>query len=152
MKILPRTFLAVCAVACIAVPAALAQTATKYGPSLIVTGQGQGLYTTSSVALHVALRPSYSTSKPGVVVTMRNCTGVPLKLLRRSGGLGAGQSLHASNGKLVWTLSAVPGRPASPKLNLILAPPQGKKTLCVSTSMYDNYTRKTVSIRTAVPL
>jgi hypothetical protein len=148
LKIFPRTLVVVCAAACLAAPAAVAQTATKYGPDLQVTGQGQGKFTTSSVALHVTLSPSYSTSKPGVVVTMRSCGGT-LKLLRRSGG---GGSLHASKGKLVWALAAVPGRPAKPKLNLILAAPKGRKTLCVSTSMYDSYTRKTVKLATVVPL
>ena len=131
MKILPRAFVAVCAAACLAAPAAFAHTATKYGPDLEVTGQGQGKYTTSSVALHVTLSPSYSTAK------------------RRSGG---GGSLHAGKGTLVWTLSSVPGRPAKPQLNLTLAAPKGRKTLCVSTSMYDNYTRKTVNIRTPIKL
>ena len=148
MKILPRAFVAVCAAACLAAPAAFAHTATRYGPDLEVSGQGQGKYTTSSVALHVKLSPSYSTAKPGVVVTMRSCGGA-LKLLRRSGG---GGSLHASKGTLVWTLSSVPGRPAKPQLNLTLAAPKGRKTLCVSTSMYDNYTRKTVNIRTPIKL
>jgi hypothetical protein len=148
LSIFPRAIVVVCAAACIAVPAAFAQTATKYGPELQVTGQGQGTYTTSSVALHVKLSPSYSTSKPGVVVTMRSCGG-SLKVLRRSGG---GGSLLATKGKLVWSLSAVPGRPAKPQLNLILATPKGRKTLCVSTSMYDNYTRKTVNVRTSIPL
>lgn len=147
MRILPRALVVVCA-ACVAVPAAFAQTATKYGPDLTVTGQGQGKFTTSSVALHVTLSPSYSTSKPGVVVTMRSCGG-SLRLLRRAGG---GGSLHASKGKLVWTLSAVPGRPAKPQLNLTLAAPKGLNTLCVSTSMYDNYTRKTVTLRTPIDL
>jgi len=150
---IPRSFVVVCVAACIMAPAAaLAQTATKYGPELRVIGQGQGKFATTSVALYVTLNPSYSSAKPGVVVTMRNCGGSSLKLLRRSGGLGSGQSLHASKGKLVWSVSTVPGRPAKPKLSLILAAPKGQKTLCVATSMYDHYTRKTVSVRTAVPL
>jgi len=148
LRILPRALVVLCAAASLAVPAAYAQTATKYGPDLQVTGQGQGKFKTTSVALHVTLTPSYATAKPGVVVTMRSCGG-SLKLLRRSGG---GGSLHASQGKLVWALSAVPGKPAKPKLNLTLAAPKGRKTLCVSTSMYDNYTRKTVSIRTPIQL
>ena len=148
MSILPRALVVVCTAACIAAPAAFAHTATKYGPDLTVTGQGQGATSTTSVALHLTLSPSYSTAKPGVVVTMRSCGGA-LKLLRRAGG---GGSLHAGKGTLVWSLSAVPGRPAKPKLNLILAAPKGRKKLCVSTSMYDNYTRKTVNLRTAIPL
>jgi len=152
LSILPRTFAVVATAALLTASAAFAQTATKYGPEIRVVGQGQGLHSTTSVALHVTLTPSYASAKPGVVVTMRNCTGVPLKLIRRSGGLGAGQSLRASSGQLVWSVSTVPGKPSKPKLGLIIAPPTGKKTLCVSTSMYDSYTRQTVHLRTAVPL
>ena len=152
MSILPRTFVVVAVAALLTASAAFAHTATKYGPDLRVVGQGQGKTSTTSVALNLTLSPFYASAKPGVVVTMRNCTGAALKLIRRSGGLGAGQSLHAASGRLVWNVSSVPGKPAKPKLGLILAPPKGKSTLCVATSMFDNYTHQTVSIRTAIPL
>ena len=151
MSILPRTLIASCAVALVAVPAALAHSLTKYGPDLTVLGQGVGATSTTSVSLKLTLSPSYPTAKPGVVVTMTKCNGGKLKLLSRS-SLGAGQSLAAGNGKIVWHVSSVPGRPAKPKLSLSVAAPQGPKTLCVSTSMYDNYTRKTIRLATVVPL
>jgi len=147
-----RGFVVAGAVALLAVPAALARTDTKFGPDLRVVGQGQGASATTSVALNLTLSPSYATSKPGVVVTMTSCNNASLKLLRRVGGLGSGQSLRSRPGRIVWTLSSVPGKPAKPKLSLKLAAPTGKSQLCVRSSMYDNFTKKTIAIRTPIPL
>ena len=152
MSILPRSLVVAAAIALLAAPAAFARAETKFGPDLRVQGQGQGLTTTTSVALNLTLSPSYSTSKPGVVVTMTSCNNASLKLLRHVGSLGAGQSLHAQPGRIVWRLSAVPGKPAKPKLALKLAAPTNKSKLCIRSSMYDNYTRKTINIRTPIPL
>jgi hypothetical protein len=152
LSILPRSLVVAAAIALLAAPAAFARTETKFGPDLRVQGQGQGQTATTSVALNLTLSPSYSTSKPGVVVTMTSCNNASLKLLRRIGGLGAGQSLRARPGRIVWSLSAVPGKPAKPKLALKLAAPTNKSKLCVRTSMYDNYTRKTINISTPIPL
>jgi hypothetical protein len=147
-----RGFAVASAVALLAVPAALARSDTKFGPDLRVQGQGEGEFTTSSVALNLTLSPSYSTRKPGVVVTMTSCNNAKLKLLRRVGGLGSGQSLHARTGQIVWTLKNVPGKPAKPKLALKLVAPKGQSKLCVRASMYDNYTKKTININTPIPL
>ena len=152
MSILARGFAVAGAVALLAAPAAFARADTKFGPDLRVQGQGEGQFTTSSVALNLTLTPSYSTRKPGVVVTMTSCNNATLKLLRRVGGLGAGQSLRARPGRIVWSLSTVPGTPARPKLALKLAAPKGKSKLCVRASMYDNYTKKTININTPIPL
>jgi len=152
LSILPRSLVVAAAIALLAAPAAFARTDTKFGPDLRVQGQGQGLTTTTSVAFNLTLSPSYSTPKPGVVVTMTSCNNASLKLLRRVGGLGAGQSLQAQPGRIVWRLSAVPGKPAKPKLALKLAAPTNKPKLCVRASMYDNYTRKTINISTPIPL
>ena len=70
-------------------------------PDLRVQGQGQGQTATTSVALNLTLSPSYSTRKPGVVVTMTSCNNASLKLLRHVGSLGAGQSLQAQPGRIV---------------------------------------------------
>jgi len=147
-----RGFVVAGAVALLAVPAALARTDTKFGPDLRVVGQGQGASATTSVALNLTLSPSYATSKPGVVVTMTSCNNASLKLLRRNGSLGSGQSLRSRPGRIVWTLASVPGKPAKPKLSLKLAAPTGKSQLCVRSSMYDNYTKRTIAIRTPIPL
>jgi hypothetical protein len=152
LSILARGFAVAGAVALLAAPAAFARADTKFGPDLRVQGQGEGQFTTSSVALNLTLTPSYSTRKPGVVVTMTSCNNATLKLLRRVGGLGAGQSLRARPGRIVWSLSTVPGTPARPKLALKLAAPKGKSKLCVRASMYDNYTKKTININTPIPL
>ena len=152
MSILPRSLVVAVALALLAAPAAFARTDTKFGPDLRVAGQGQGLTATTSVALNLTLSPSYSTPKPGVVVTMTSCNNASLKLLRRVGSLGSGQSLRARPGRIVWSLSAVPGMPAKPKLALKLAAPKGKSKLCVRASMYDNYTRQTINVRTPIPL
>jgi len=152
LSILPRSFAVAGAVALLAAPAAFARTDTKFGPDLRVQGQGQGTAATTSVALNLTLSPSYSTRKPGVVVTMTSCNNATLKLLRRVGGLGAGQSLRTRPGRIVWSLSTVPGKPAKPKLALKLAAPNNTSKLCVRASMYDNYTRKTINIRTPIPL
>jgi hypothetical protein len=152
LSILPRSFVVVCAVALLATPAALARTDTKFGPDLRVVGQGQGQPATTSVALNLTLRPSYSTRKPGVVVTMTSCNNASLKLIRRLTRLGVGQRLQARPGRIVWSLSTVPGKPAKPQLALKLLAPTGKSKLCVRSSMYDNYTKKTVNINTPIPL
>jgi hypothetical protein len=83
---------------------------------------------------------------------MTSCNNATLKLLRRVGGLGVGQSLRARPGRIVWSLRTVPGKPAKPKLALKLAAPANKSKLCVRSSMYDNYTKKTVAINTPIPL
>jgi hypothetical protein len=147
-----RGFLVAGAVALLAVPVALARADTRFGPDLRVVGQGEGRTTTTSVALNLTLSPSYATSKPGVVVTMTSCNKASLKLLRRVGALGSGQSLRSRPGKIVWTLVSVPGKPAKPKLSLKLAAPTNTSKLCVRSSMYDNYTKQTINIRTPVPL
>ncbi len=152
MSILARGFAVAGAVALLAAPAAFARADTKFGPDLRVQGQGEGTVTTSSVALNLTLSPSYGTRKPGVVVTMTSCNNATLKLLRRVGGLGVGQSLRARPGRIVWSLRTVPGKPAKPKLALKLAAPANKSKLCVRSSMYDNYTKKTVAINTPIPL
>ena len=140
------------AVALLVVPAAFAQTETKFGPDLRVVGQGVGQFKTTAVALNLTLSPSYATSKPGVVVTMTSCNNASLKLLRHVGSLGSGQSLHAKPGRIVWSVASVPGKPARPKLSLQLGVPTGKAKLCVRSSMYDNYTKKTININTPIPL
>jgi hypothetical protein len=132
-------------IALVVAPAALAE---KFGPDLRVEGQSL----TTSVALTVRLSPSYSTSKPGVTVTMTKCGAAQVRLVRRLGGLGSGQTFRASAGKLVWTLASVPAKPAKPTLNLRLAVPKGAKTLCVRTSMYDSYTKQTVNVTNRIPL
>jgi hypothetical protein len=102
--------------------------------------------------LNLTLSPSYSTRKPGVVVTMTTCNNASLRLIRRVSTLGAGQTLRARPGRIVWSVSTVPGKPAKPKLALKLAAPAGKSKLCVRSSMYDNYTKKTIAINTPIPL
>jgi hypothetical protein len=152
LSILPTSFAVAAAVALLAAPAALARADTKFGPDLRVVGQAEGETATTSVALNLTLSPSYSTRKPGVVVTMTSCNNALLKLLRRVGSLGSGQSLQAKPGRIVWNVASIPGKPAKPKLSLKLAAPKGRSKLCVRTSMYDNYTRKTINIRTPIPL
>jgi hypothetical protein len=152
LSIFARGFAVAGAVALLAAPAAFARADTKFGPDLRVQGQGEGQPTTSSVAFNLTLSPSYSTRKPGVVVTMTSCNNASLKLLRRVGRLGSGQTLRARPGRIVWSLNTVPGKPAKPKLALKLAAPSGKSKLCVRASMYDNYTKKTININTPIPL
>ena len=109
---------------------------------------------TSSVEFTVSLIPHYSTPKPGVTVTMTNCKfgqRAPIRLVRRF-PLGPGQSLGGRPGKLVWSLKSVPAKPAKPKLRVRLAIPKGIKTFCLQTSMYDNFTKKTVNTTNRVPL
>jgi hypothetical protein len=132
-------------IAVLIAPAALAEI---FGPDLRVEGQSL----TKSVALTVRLTPSYSTPKPGVTVTITKCGAAQVRLVRRLGSLGAGQSFRASSGKLVWTLASVPAKPAKPNLSLRLAVPKGVKTLCVRTSMYDNFTKQTVNVTNRIPL
>jgi hypothetical protein len=152
MLSIARGFAVAAAAALLAAPAAFARADTKFGPDLRVQGQGVGQGATTSVALNLTLSPSYSTRKPGVVVTMTSCNNASLKLLRRIGRLGAGQSLRGRTGRIVWSLTSVPGKPAKPKLALRLAAPNNASKLCVRASMYDNYTRKTINIRTPIPL
>jgi hypothetical protein len=132
-------------IALLVAPAALADI---FGPDLRVEGQSL----TKSVALTVRLNPSYSTPKPGVTVTMTNCGSGQIRLVRRLGSLGPGQSFRARPGKFVWTLTSVPAKPAKPKLSMRLAVPKGVKTLCVRTSMYDNFTKQTVNLTNRIPL
>jgi hypothetical protein len=131
-------------------PAALAH--SIFGPDLRVEGQSL----TNSVALNLVLTPSYKTAKPGVVVTMTNCKSgqkAPIRLIRRIGALGPGRTLQSRPGRLVWTLDTVPAKPAKPKLQLRLAiPAVAADKFCVHTSMYDNFTKRTVDITTRVPL
>jgi hypothetical protein len=138
-------------IALLVVPAALAKSTEIFGPDLRVEGQSK----TSSVAFSVILLPSYNVSKPGVTVTMTNCkTGqkAPIRVVRRSGGLGGGRSLQAHPGKIVWKLNSVPAKPAKPKLQLWLAVPKGVKNFCLHTSMYDNFTKTTVNVNNRVPI
>ena len=137
--------------AIVALMLAPAAPADLFGPDLKVEGQSK----TKNVAFTLVLSPSYTTSKPGVTVTMTNCKSgqkAPIRLLSRSGGLGAGRSLQAHPGKIVWTLSAVPAKPAKPKLRMRLAIPAGAKKFCLQTSMYDSFTKSTVNMTTRVPL
>jgi hypothetical protein len=136
-------------IAVLVAPAALAH--SIFGPDLRVEGQRL----TKTVAFTLILTPSYSTPKPGVIVTMTNCKSgqaAPIRLVRRLGTLGAGRSLQAHPGKLVWSVETVPAKPAKPRLRLRLAIPKGVKKLCVQTSMYDNFTKQTVNMTTKVPL
>ena len=138
-------------VAVLVAPIALAHSNFRYGPDLRVEGQTK----TANVAFTFTLSPSYSSPKPGVRVTMTNCkTGkqAPIRLLRRVGPLGAGQTLSGRAGKYVWTVPTVPGKPAQPKLHLRLAIPTGPQKFCLLTSMYDSYTKSTVNQTTRVPL
>jgi hypothetical protein len=138
-------------IALLVVPAALARSNEIFGPDLRVEGQSK----TSTVAFTVILIPSYSTAKPGVKVTMTNCKSgqkAPIRLVRRAGGLGAGRSLQAHPGKIVWSLNSVPAKPAKPKLHLWLAVPKGVKNFCLHTSMYDNNTKTTVNVNNRVPI
>jgi hypothetical protein len=146
----PKAALAI-AGALIVLPVAPAALADIFGPDLRV--EGQRLKTT--VGLTVFILPSYSTPKPGVTVTMTNCKfgqRAPIRLVRRFGTLGSGQSLHGRPGNLVWELKTVPAKPAKPKLRLGLAVPKGVKTFCIQTSMYDNFTKKIVKTTNRVPL
>jgi len=132
-------------IALLMAPAALAE---KFGPDLRVEGQSKITF----VAVTVRLSPSYSTPKPGVTVTMTKCGAAQVRLVQRLGGLGSGQTFRAQPGKLVWTLASVPAKPAKPTLSLRLAVPKGAKTLCVQTSMHDNYTKQTVNVTNRIPL
>jgi hypothetical protein len=138
-------------IALLVVPAALARSNEIFGPDLRVEGQSK----TSTVAFTVIPIPSCSTAKPGVKVTMTNCKSgqkAPIRLVRRFGTLGPGRSLQARPGKIVWTLTHVPGKPARPKLRMRLAVPKGVKTFCLHTSMYDMFTKTTVNITNRVPI
>jgi hypothetical protein len=152
LSIRPRILAVAGSVTLLMAPAALARTDTKFGPDLRVVGQAEGETATTRVALILTLTPSYSTRRPGVVVTMTSCNNASLRLLRRIGSLGSGQTLRARPGRIVWNVASVPAKPAKPKLSLKLAVPKRKSKLCVRTSMFDNYTRKTISIRSPIPL
>jgi hypothetical protein len=137
--------------ACIASFVAPAALADIFGPDLRVTGQSL----TTTVEFTAVLIPSYNESKPGVVVTMTNCKSgqkAPIRMVRRFGTLGPGQTLRARPGKLVWTLEKVPAKPAKRKLRFRLAVPKGVKTFCLATSMFDNFTKTTVNLRNSVPI
>jgi hypothetical protein len=126
-------------------PAALADI---FGPDLRVEGQSL----TTTVEFTVVLTPSYSTPKPGVIVTMTNCKSgqqAPIRLVRRFGTLG---SLRARPGKLVWNLESIPAKPAKRKLRLRLAVPKGVTKFCLHTSMYDKFTKTTVNTNNRVPI
>jgi len=138
-------------VAALVAPLALAHSNFLYGPDLRVEGQGKA----GNVAFTFILTPSYSSPKPGVRVTMTNCkTGkqAPIRLIRRVGPLGAGQTLSGHAGKYVWTVPTVPAKPVRPKLRLRMAIPTGPVSFCLLTSMYDSYTKSTVNQTTRVPL
>ena len=152
MSILLRGLVVVAAVVLLAAPAANAGADTRFGPDLRVEGQGVGQPNTTAIALNLTLTPYYATRKPGVVVTMTSCNNASLKLLRRVSRLGSGQSLRARRGRIVWSVASIPGKPAKPALRLRLAVPTGKPKLCVRSSMYDNYTKKTINISTPIPL
>ena len=152
MSILLRGLVVAAAAALLAAPAAVSRADTKFGPDLRVEGQAGGRSATTAVALNLTLRPSYATRKPGVVVTMTSCNNASLKLLRRVSPLGSGQSLRARLGRIVWSVASVPAKPAKPALRLQLRVPSGKAKLCVRSSMYDNYTKKTIDITTPIPL
>ena len=153
MSFLAKGIVVAGAVALLATPAAFARIDTKFGPDLRVVGQAEGsTATTTSVALNLTVTPSYSSQKPGVVVTMTSCNNTSLKLLRRLNRLGPGQTLRVHPGQIVWSLAKVPARPAKPRLSLRLKAPANKPKLCVRSSMYDNYTKKTIAINTPIPL
>jgi hypothetical protein len=147
---LSKALLAVGALASLAVvPGAFARSTDLFGPDLRVAGQSA----TNGVTFTLVLSPSYNTAKPGVTVTMTTCgQGPKIRLLRRLGGLGQGQSLQARPGRIVWNVASVPARPAKAKLRLRLASPQGRSSLCVHTSMYDRYTKSTIDLTNRVPL
>ena len=150
MSFFPKTACAVAGtfVALLVVPAAFADI---FGPDLRVTGQSK----TTTVEFTALLIPSYSTPKPGVIMTMTNCKSgqkAPIRLVRRFGTIGPGRSLQAHPGKLVWNVSTVPARPAKAKIRLRLALPTGITKFCACTSMYDTYTKTTTTITTRVPL
>jgi hypothetical protein len=143
----PKAALAI-AGAFIVLPVAPAALADIFGPDLRVEGQSL----TATVEFTVVLTPSYSTPKPGVIVTMTNCKSgqqAPIRLVRRFGSLG---SLRARPGKLVWTLETIPAKPVKRKLRLRLAVPKGVKTFCLHTSMYDKFTKTTVNTNNRVPI
>jgi hypothetical protein len=138
-------------VAALVVPVALAHSTFRYGPDLRVEGQTK----TGDVAFTFTLTPSYSSPKPGVRVTLSNCkTGkqAPIRVLRRIGPLGAGQTLSGRRGKYVWSVPTVPAKPVQPKLRLRMALPAVGAKFCLLTSMYDSYTKQTVNQTTRVPL
>jgi hypothetical protein len=151
LSFFPKALVVAGAVVALAAPAALAHSSFIYGPDLRVEGQS----VKKSIAFTLRLTPSYSTPKPGVTVTMTNCKSgqrVPIHLIRHVGALGAGQSLKAHLGKIVWSLTSVPAKPAKPTLRLRLTAPKGVKTFCTVTSMYDQFTKKTVKITSRVPV
>ena len=138
-------------VAALVAPLALAHSNFLYGPDLRVEGQGK----TGNVAFKFTLTPSYSSPKPGVRVTMTNCkTGKqpPIRVLRRIGPLGAGQTLSGRRGKYVWSVPTVPAKPVQPKLRLTMVLPAVVTKFCLLTSMYDSYTKQTVNQTTRVPV
>lgn len=136
------------AIALLVAPAALAEI---FGPDLTVAGQSK----TTTVEFTAVLTPSYSVAKPGVIVTMTNCKSgqkAPIRLVQRFGTLGPGQTLRAKPGRLVWSVSKIPAKPAKRKLRMRLAVPTGVKNFCLHTSMYDNYTKTTVNLTNRVPI
>jgi hypothetical protein len=143
----PKTASAV-AGAFIALLVAPAAFADLFGPDLRVEGQSL----TTTVEFTTILTPSYSTPKPGVIVTMTNCKSgqqAPIRLVRRFGTLGA---LQARPGKLVWSVESIPAKPTKRKLRLRLAVPKGVKTFCLHTSMYDKFSKTTVDVQNRVPI
>ena len=150
MSSFSKALLALGALAALAVvPGAFARSTDLFGPDLRVSGQS----VTNAVAFTLVLSPSYTTAKPGVTVTMTTCgQGPKIRLVRRLGALGNGQSLQARPGRIVWSVANVPAKPAKAKLRLRLASPQGRKSLCVHTSMYDQYTKSTIDLTNKVPL
>lgn len=132
-------------IALLIAPAAFANI---FGPDLVVAGQSL----TTTVEVTVTLTAVYSTPKPGVAVTLTNCKSgqrAPIRLVRRFGNLG---HLQAKPGKLVWSLDSIPAKPAKRKLRVRLAVPTGVKTFCFQTSMFDNFTKTTVTATNRVPI
>ena len=141
------------AVALLAAPAAFARTETKFGPDLrVVRARARASSRRRAVALNLTLSPSYATRKPGVVVTMTSCNNASLKLLRHVGSLGSGQSLHATARPDRLEPRQRSRQAGEAEAALKLAAPKGKSKLCVRSSMYDNYTKKTININTPIPL
>jgi len=138
--------------ALLAASAAVAKSNKLFPPDLGVEGQSVN----TSVAFTLIVTPSYSTSKPGVTVTMTNCkTGqkAPIRVLRRSHNLHPGETFRARPGKITWDITTLPGRPAKRKLHLFLAiPANAPVKFCTVTTMYDKLTKNSATITTRVPL
>ena len=139
-------------VAALAAPAALAHSDRLFPPELTVRGQS----VTTAVAYTLTVSPAYTTTKPGVTVTMTNCKSgqrAPIRLAHRFGTLHSGETFHAKPGKIVWDLTTIPGKPAKRKLRLNVAIPNNAPAkFCTVVTMYDKLTKNSASITTRVPL